>query len=221
MTIESLIPLNRQIPFVNAIMRVVDGEDAYDEAVALFVAAEDRHGLRVVYDGTTGSRAVGLKPIEGRRPTMQEVLDLNSDNDRLWAYYHEAPDGLLRRMEQDSLFPFISETSCLLGGTDFANDHLILYSSGLLDSWTQRAWGQELAHWANATGWMLDLSHAWLAPDQTGPRIDEWGYIPFTYYLDQIIDGYISWMEVVLRVIQMKCARQLAEEVEQDYGSLT
>jgi hypothetical protein len=89
----------------------------------------------------------------------------------------------------------------LVGGTDFANDHLIEYSSGLLNSWTQRAWGRILAEWAKATGWM---------PKLRGAR--PWDEVVFSYYLYEWIDRYEPWAETVLQVTQMKCARRLAAE---------
>lgn len=43
----------------------------------------------------------------------------------------------------------------------------------------------------------------------------EFAYSIFCYYLYQIVDRYEPWIETVLKVIQLKCAQQLAEEAEQ------
>ncbi len=192
--------LDRRVAFVDTIFRIIEGERAYDEAIDTLVAAERMHGLRIIHDAVGGSPALSLIPArKDARLTMREIIDLNSDTDRLWAYYHNASYEQAEDEDKRYLFPFISETQFLLGGTDFANDHLIEYTSGMLSSWTQRAWGAVLAEWANATGWLPELR-----------SMQAWDGTFFCYYLHERIERYELWQETVLRVIQLKCARQIA-----------
>lgn len=239
-TRQGTIALDAHVPFARAVLAIMDGKQDYDEAIAIFREAERKHGVRVIYDGETGSRALGLLPINPAfRPTMRDILRLNCDLDQLMATYRYITDEEYEQGARTHLFPFISELCFVAGGTDFANDHLIEYSSGMLNSWTQRAWGSALANWANTTGWMTALGkylrdaanqngiqflaepgvnwapgareqfEAHLAASRTEPA---WSYINFCFYLSDIIERYDEWVAIVLRVIKEKCTRQLAAE---------
>lgn len=239
-TPQGTITLDERIPFVRAIFNIVDGKQDHDEAIAIFIEAERKHGVRVILDAATGSRALGLMPIESAfRPTMHDILRLNGDLDQLWSIYRSTTDEEDAQGVRAHLVPFISELWFVVGGTDFANDHLIEYSSGMLNSWTQRAWGGALAEWANTAGWMIAVGEylrdaayqnriqflaeqsvnwapgareqfeARLAASQTDPA---WSYIDFCYYLYTFVERYDEWAPTVLRVIQEKCARQMAVE---------
>lgn len=231
------ITLDERVPFVKAIRDIMAG---YDEAIAIFSDAERKHGVRVIHDAATGARALGLLPIEPTfRPTMRETLRLNGDLDQLMATYRYNTNEDYEQGARSHLFPFISELWFVVGGTDFANDHLIEYSSGMLDSWTQRAWGSALADWANTTGWMTavgeylrDAAHQngiqflaepgvnWApgAREQFEERLaasradPAWSYIDFCFYLSDIIERYDEWIAMVLQVIKEKCAQQMAIE---------
>ena len=206
------IPLAWRVPFVAAVLQILEGRGTYASAVSILIEAEDRHGIRIIHD-ENGSLALALIPSRDTyRPTMRQILDLNHDLDRLWEQYREAPRELADAAERTQLLPFISETWFLLGGVDFANDHLIEYSSGMLCSWTQRAWGSLLAEWANATEWMPHQRSLWHG--------DSWEYATFTSYLYKMIDRYDEWAGAVLRILQLKCTLQLAREAGEDEGRL-
>src|SRR5262249_26259362 len=111
--------------------------------------------------------------------------------------WYRARDALYRAATDDEtpnaqLFPFLTETSFLLGGTDFANDHWIEYPSGVLASFTQRAWGRLLGDWAIERGWRETNDYAF-----------------FAFYLYHDIPDYEAWVSSALEVIRRKCERQL------------
>lgn len=95
-------------------------------------------------------------------------------------------------MSDAQLFPFLTETSLLLGGVDFANDHWIEYRGGVLASFTQRAWGRLLGAWAIERGWRVDNDYAF-----------------FAFYLHTEIPGYEEWVRAAIEVIRRKCECQL------------
>ncbi|MCY0987868.1 hypothetical protein OV203_12085 [Nannocystis sp. ILAH1] len=111
-------------------------------------------------------------------------------------------DGSDDETPDEPLFAFLSETSLLLGGTDFAGDHWIEFPGGALCSWTQRAWGECLRHWARAARKRGELHGAWLA------RMD---HVFFTYYAYTAEPRYEAWCQAALEVIRRKCERQLDE----------
>lgn len=194
---------------VRAVLAIVDDGAAYDGAIEALVAAERRHGVRIVLEERTGSLAGTFAPVDPRRrPTIREFRELmalwsadpaeRAAYEQAWArWYRVGGDG---DAPDEQLFPFISETGLLLGGTDFANDHWIEFPSGAVSSWTQRAWGGLLARWAVATGWRPE-------------RRDEWagtmGYAIFTFYLYTELERYEEWCKAMLEVIRRKCEREL------------
>jgi hypothetical protein len=105
------------------------------------------------------------------------------------ALYRSATD---EETPSSQLFPFLTETSLLLGGTDFANDHWIEYRGGALASFTQRAWGRLLGDWAIERGWRRSNDYAF-----------------FCYDLYTEIPDYECWVRSALEVIRRKCERQL------------
>lgn len=192
-------------PLARAVLAIVDDGASHDAAIAALIAAERRHGVRIVREEVVGSLACTWVPVD-RRPTIREFRGLMSSYRepgggeafaRAWAKIYRVGDDADAPDEQ--LFPFIGETSLLLGGTDFADDHWIEFPGGAVASWTQRAWGGLLARWALATDWQPDRRREWAG---------DVGYAHFTFYLDTEIERYEEWCRTALEVIRLKCERQ-------------
>lgn len=194
---------------VRAVLAIVDDGASLDPAIEVLVAAERRHGIRIVREDRVGSLASTWVPV-GRRPTIREfrsLMNLYEDEsgggeafERAWAELYRHGDDSDSPDEQ--LVPFISETQLLLAGMDFANDHWIEFPSGAIASWTQRAWGGQLARWALATDWQPQRRLVWAG---------EMGYAHFAFYLGAEIERYEAWCRTALEVIRRKCERQLDE----------
>jgi hypothetical protein len=215
--------LDMQRPFVRAVFDVLDGGATYEHAVDELVAAERRHGIRIIREEVTGSLANVWVPIVPR-PTIRQFRELMAQFPRRevlervvpgearpaeWMEWDRRWGALYREGEGDDtpegpLFDFLTGTCFLVGGTDFANDHWIEYPNGAIASWTQRAWGSELKRWADATHWRTDRQELW--------RGDS-GYAFFTYYLYTSIPRHEEWCRAVIEVIRRKCERQLDENV--------
>lgn len=194
-------------PFVRAVLAVVDDGASLDSAIEVLLAAEARHEIRIVREDKVGSLACTWVPV-ARRPTIREFRSLMSSwveapgggeaFERAWAGLYR--DGDDADSPDEQLNPFISETQLLLIGSDFANDHWIEFPSGAIASWTQRAWGGQLARWALATDWQPQRRQVWAS---------EMGYAHFAFYLDAEIERYKDWCRTALEVIRRKCERQL------------
>ena len=202
---NTLIPLDRRKPFVNAIIELIEGRENYEEAIRLLIQAENQYGLRIIYDGDVNylGPPPGLLLIEGLLPSIQELR--NPDNQELlWAHHRQASPEMYEAADRKQLFPFMSETSFLIGGMDFANNHFIQFESGLLCTYTDRGWGQTLAEWAQETAWMQMYKSLWYDGEMT--------YCNFAFQLHKIVDQYDTWVKTVQKVMQLKCKQQLAQE---------
>jgi hypothetical protein len=213
--------LDLDAPFVRAVLAILDRGASVDEAVDILIAAENRHGVRIVREDATGSLAVTWALADPRRPpTLRQFRELmaihqhddvergvRSDGGPVWldprwdAWFQAGTD---EDTPDPPLFGLLSETSLLLCGADFANEHWIGFASGAIASWSQRAWGEQLARWAHATRWRPDRARLW-----TGSM----GYAFFTYDLHAEIDRYDAWRRTALKVIRRKGERQLDEPV--------
>ncbi|PCC71196.1 hypothetical protein SAMN02745121_04840 [Nannocystis exedens] len=202
--------LDTSAPFVRAVL--ASGEDGagIDAAVEALVAAENRHGVRIFHEETVGSLAQVWVPVRTPRPTLRELRALmarhpcahgRSIDPATWdaeiAAFERLRAPLYRDGDDDDtpdapLFAFLSETSLLLGGTDFANDHWIEFPGGAIGSWTQRAWGKCLAQWTRT-------------PAARRAPLDS---ITCTYYLYTLDPDYETWCARALAAIRRKCAQQ-------------
>jgi hypothetical protein len=180
-----LLVLDRSIPFVDAVFSTTAG--ARYIAVDLLIDAERRHGVRVIRDDECGSLADTWAPRPTAPGTVGEFL----------ALIRTARETVPTRYRTNAEFAFLDETSMILGGTDFANDHWIVTPGGVVSSWTQRAWGAQLGRWTART--QMSPSAGWRRLDATD----------LTYYLNAHVEDYERWVLAVREVIRLKCERQL------------
>jgi hypothetical protein len=165
--------LDIEAPLVRAVFAILDHGADYDAAIDILVAAERRHHVRIIREDAAGSLATTWMPQNPQRrltirqfrelmagyPSPDVMHQLATQPDRpppVWTEHAQRWDAYFRQGVDDdapdaALFPFLTETSLLLCGTDFANDHWIEFPSGAVSSWTQRAWGGLLVRWALAT----------------------------------------------------------------------
>ena len=147
--------LDLTAPFVRAVFSILDDGADYDNAIAVLAAAERRHGVRIIREDRVGSLAQTWVPVDPqRRPTIQQFRQLmalrpelsamstNPDEPppAVWSDYELIWQRLFREgsdedVPDQELYPFFTETSLLLCGTDFANDHWIQFPRGAVASW--------------------------------------------------------------------------------------
>lgn len=206
--------LDRSTPFVRAVLAIIERDAPYEDAIAALVAAEQRHAIRIIREEEAGSAAGTWVPVRAPRPSLREFYALlatfpSSSGGRIGEDQYDAFDERRRALYRDGddddtpdapLFAFLSETSLLLGGTDFSNDHWIEFPGGALGSWTQRAWGGCLDRWARDANRRGTLHNPSLA------RMDG---TYFTYYLYTEDPQYDAWCTTAREVIRRKCQRQL------------
>ncbi len=195
---------DRTIPFVDAVYRIVEGSGPYDDAVALLEDAEVKHGMHIVYSLDDALSGGPYLPVDDHPPSWSEVLRLVSTWSQFQEHYDLAPPDVEQAALQAHLFPFISETGFIVQGMDFTNNHFIVFSSGLLVSWTQRAWGGVMAAWANSVDWMPRCN-------KRGDRYS-WKYTDF-YGGSALFEQYAAWATIVQEVVRRTWERQLAESV--------
>src|SRR5260370_31170736 len=179
-----------------------------DQAIRCFVEAEERHGVRILYSPGV-SLAESVVPIDDSLPAPSEILRLyhSPEFEERHRVIRLATDEQYDACERAALFPFLSETSFLVSGEDMGNDLLVICSSNLVTSWSQRAWGAMLARWAATTGWN---------PPYRGfrlfrPNPSTCDYLPYTYYLRGSIHRYDEWLVAVREGVRLKTERQVAE----------
>jgi hypothetical protein len=210
--------LDRSAAFVRAVLAMVEEGAGMEPAIAALVAAERRHGVRILREEVVGSLASVWVPVRTPRPSLREFRALMARHPcaqggrgdeasytafealraGVYGYGDDAqtPDG--------PLFGLLTETSLLLGGTDFSNDHWVEFPGGALGSWTQRAWGDLLCRWARSG------SRAWRA-EEAALWQGDMGYAFFTFYLYTAVPEYDAWCSAALAVIREKCERQLED----------
>ncbi|MHC4089665.1 MAG: hypothetical protein ACYSVY_05210 [Planctomycetota bacterium] len=102
---------------------------------------------------------------------------------------------------EQRLYPFMSETSFIVTGENFSNDHDILFDDGTVLSYSWRSWAALVADWASRT--------AWLTPIWYDGTVFKWDYMDFymDQWLNQLIDQWDQWYDALLWVLQIKCRR--------------
>lgn len=183
---SELIELPAQVPFVEAVLAFLDGRSGPGRAAQALRRAEASHELRILADeGTEPGDGVFLPRDAGLLPEwrVREVARSWESFDRAFEREEEArTDERLRRQ----LWPFLDDTCLLLGGVDFAPDHLMAFDDGAVGSWSAASWGRVLAEWARAR--------------RFGGR-DDWHQDAFARSLEGVIRDYPRWRDAVRTVI--------------------
>ena len=115
--------LNREIPFVNAVFQVLEGNAKIEDAIHLLQAAEQHNNIKIVH-------------------AKFEELDLP-----------DAPEELYEELIEGNFYSFLSETHLLLSPSWQYDSYSLLLPGGYTWTATNRAWGQTLATWANSAAW--------------------------------------------------------------------
>jgi hypothetical protein len=194
------IPLDRRVPFVSAVVDVIEGRGDVSAAIEVLTATEQRCGVAIWRDlaGRESQLAAGtFLPVSSEAPpTLRETLDLV----RRWEDFEKVFRGVNEDPRADAMDAAVArllgETHCVLSGMDFTNDTFVRANDGTVAAWTQRAWGAFLARWANDTGW--------------GPVFNErgnrhaWDYVDFYHLNEQFLELYPRWSAVVMDVLHQK-----------------
>jgi len=192
---------DRSVPFVRAVLDVMEGKGGLEAAIDALVAAEARCGVALWTDLAGKDSELGAGAFVPREPAnppdLREVMELV----RSW----ESFERVFTASEQASgsvdarLTRLLGETHLVLAGVDFSNDHFVRSEEGAVAAWTQRAWGAFVARWANALGW--------------GPHFNKrgdpyaWDYVDF--YTQCALERYEQWEPVVREVLHQKTLRAL------------
>lgn len=131
---------------IEALFACLDGQLPRDEALAAYRSAEDRFGVRIYDDHDARVAPGAFKP---HMPISEERVRTLT---RSWEQFDRALEPLGRGAERQlvirSLGPFISGTGLWVAGQDLAGDHLFIFRSGEVGSWTAEQWDDHLANWA-------------------------------------------------------------------------
>ena len=136
-------------PLIASLLACLDGELLREEAVRIYRAAEDQHGIRIYDDHDARVAPGAFKP---HMPISEERVRTLT---RSWEQFDRALEPLGRAAERQlvirSLGPFIADTGLWIAGADLAEDHLFIFRSGEVGSWTADQWDHHLANWAAVT----------------------------------------------------------------------
>ncbi len=200
------IRLDRGIPFVDAVFRIIEQGDGLDAAIRILRAEEARHGVELVRreESWIGPGPGDRMPKPPRQVGYHELLELVPDRSAFEAAYDHAEEYDVVCAEFERLFPFLSATSLVLSGMDFTNDHFLRYSSGLVTSCSQRGWAGLVSCWANLANW------------PPGCEAEEGDSFPFYYLSNEWIEDYDRWAKIVHCVIAEKCKLRRAEPADAD-----
>ncbi len=199
------IALDRRIPFVSAVVDVIEGRGDVSAAIDALVAAEQRCGVAIWKDlaGSESQLAAGtfVPKNNAAPPTLGDTMAMV----RRWEDFEQVflgTDADPRVQALDAgLARLLGETHLVLSGMDFTNDTFVRAGDGTVSAWTQRAWGAFLADWANDTGW---------APvANVKGTLHVWDYVDFYHLNDQYIERYARWQEVVMDALHQKTLRAL------------
>ena len=136
-------------PLIASFLACIDGETSREDAVHAYRAAEDQHGIRIYDDHDARVAPGAFKP---HMPISEERVRTLT---RSWEQFDRALEPLGRAAERQlvirSLGPFIADTGLWVAGADLADDHLFIFRSGEVGSWTDEQWDHHLANWAAVT----------------------------------------------------------------------
>ncbi|NOQ83166.1 MAG: hypothetical protein GQ551_04100 [Myxococcales bacterium] len=162
-------------PLITSFLAHIDGQASRDVALQAYREAEEKHGVRVYDDHDARVAPGAFKP---HMPISEERVRTLT---RSWEQFDRALEPLGRGAERElvirSLGPFVSDTGLWVAGGDLAADHLFIFRSGEVGSWTAEQWDHHLANWAavkqyqGRDDWTPERL---LAQVQRAPRYQEW-----------------------------------------------
>jgi len=162
-------------PLIASLLAHLDGEASREAALQAYREAEGKHGIRIHDDHDARVAPGAFKP---RMPISEERVRTLT---RSWEQFDRALEPLGRGAERDlviqSLGPFVSDTGLWVAGVDLAADHLFIFRSGEVGSWTADQWDQHLANWAVVIQYLgRDDWTAERLVEQVrrAPRYDQW-----------------------------------------------
>ncbi len=136
-------------PFITSLLSHLDGQASREVALQAYREAEEKHGVRIHDDHDARVAPGAFKP---HMPISEERVRALT---RSWEQFDRALEPLGRAAERDlvirSLGPFVSDSGLWIAGADLADDHLFIFRSGEVGSWTGEQWDQHLANWAAVT----------------------------------------------------------------------
>lgn len=133
-------------PLIATFLSHLDGEASREVALQAYREAEEKHGIRIYDDHDARVAPGAFKP---HMPISEERVRTLT---RSWEQFDRALEPLGRSAERNlvirSLGPFVSDTGLWIAGADLAHDHLFIFASSEVGSWTADQWDQHLANWA-------------------------------------------------------------------------
>ncbi|MGB5811791.1 MAG: hypothetical protein WBG86_14735 [Polyangiales bacterium] len=131
---------------IASLMAHLDGQTSREDAVRAYRTAEDRHGVRIYDDHDARVAPGAFKP---HMPISEERVRTLT---RSWEQFDRALEPLGRAAERQLVIrvlgPFVADTGLWIAGADLADDHLFIFRSGEVGSWTSEQWDGHLANWA-------------------------------------------------------------------------
>ncbi len=162
-------------PLITSFLAHIDGQASREVALQAYREAEEKHGVRVYDDHDARVAPGAFKP---HMPISEERVRTLT---RSWEQFDRALEPLGRGAERElvirSLGPFVSDTGLWVAGADLAADHLFIFRSGEVGSWTAEQWDHHLANWAavkqyqGRDDWTPERL---VAQVQRAPRYQEW-----------------------------------------------
>jgi hypothetical protein len=162
-------------PLIASFLAHLDGEASREVALQAYREAEEKHGVRIYDDHDARVAPGAFKP---HMPISEERVRTLT---RSWEQFDRALEPLGRGAERAlvirSLGPFVSDTGLWIAGADLADDHLFIFRSSEVCSWTSHQWDQHLANWAavkqyqGRDDWTAERM---VAQVRKAPRYREW-----------------------------------------------
>ena len=165
--------MNRSL--IASLLAHIDGEIPRETALEALRSIEEQHGVRIYDDHDARVAPGAFKP---HMPISEERVRTLT---RSWEQFDRALEPLGRGAERQlvirTLGPFVSATGLWIAGADLADDHLFIFRTGEVGSWTADQWDHHLANWAAVTqyqgrdDWDADRL---VERVRSAPRYGEW-----------------------------------------------
>jgi hypothetical protein len=162
-------------PLIASFIACLDGDSSREDAVQAYRAAEEQHGIRIYDDHDARVAPGAFKP---HMPISEERVRTLT---RSWEQFDRALEPLGRAAERQLVIrvlgPFVADTGLWVAGADLADDHLFIFRTGEVGSWTSEQWDHHLANYAAVTQyrgrdeWTADTL---VEVMRSAPRYGEW-----------------------------------------------